>query len=148
MTGTDTAPPPVAVTAALSGLDRVLELLPGQSGTAVRNVPATWTLLATHFPRKPVMPGVLIVDDLATLAGLVADAARTGPERGDWSMTSVRRVRWRHFVQPGDCVELTVSRLGGVEGDPAFRGTVRVDGRTVTTVAELRVRWTPWGVER
>ncbi|GAA4460101.1 beta-ketoacyl-ACP synthase II [Phytohabitans houttuyneae] len=150
---TAAAPPPPAPAVSVEqllraaergGLDRLLDLAPGQAGTAVRNVPATWPLLATHFPRKPVMPGVLILDDLATLAGLVADAATTGPDRGDWSLTGARRVRWRHFVQPGDCVELTVVRLGGAEGDPAFSGTVRVDGRTVATVAELRVRWTRW----
>lgn len=136
----------LALAAELSGLDRIRRLVPGRDAAALRNVPATWPLLATHFPRKPVLPGVLVLDDLATLAGLAARAASSGPRwyatpgLGGWSLSAAKRVRWRHFVRPGDSVELSVERVGGPDEEPVFRGIARVGDRTVGTVAELRVR--------
>ncbi|NED99168.1 hydroxymyristoyl-ACP dehydratase [Phytoactinopolyspora halotolerans] len=122
------------------GLDRLLELEPGHAARAIRNVPSTLPLLATHFPRFPVLPGVLILDDLAAVAALVL-AAETGPDRR-WELAGAARARYRHFVRPGDSAELAVTRQERTNGAPAdgtarFSGTVRVEGRTVTTVAEL-----------
>ncbi|WP_205856543.1 3-hydroxyacyl-ACP dehydratase FabZ family protein, partial [Phytoactinopolyspora endophytica] len=121
--------------AEMSGLDRVLEVEPGRTARAIRNVPSTLPLLATHFPRFPVLPGVLILDDLAAVAALTL-AAETGPVPG-WRLAGAARIRYRHFVRPGDSAELTVVRKENAhtpdEGRRLFEGTVRVDGRKVTT---------------
>lgn len=128
----------LAAAAAAVGLDTVVSLRPGAAAVATRNVPATWAILATHFPRFPVVPGVLILDDLARLAALVL-AADGGPDR--WRPAGVTRVRFRHFVRPGDVAELSVEvRSGGDE--PVLRGDVRVDGSPVTTVGSLVMRAT------
>ncbi|WP_051426480.1 3-hydroxyacyl-ACP dehydratase FabZ family protein [Jiangella gansuensis] len=127
--------------AELAGLDTVLALEPGARGKATRNVPSTSAIFATHFPRFPVLPGVLILDDLARLAALVVDGAGS-PER--WSLAGATRIRYRRYVRPGDVAELSVEVVPGAS-DPVLRGTVRVDGAVVTTVGALTLRETATG---
>ena len=131
----------LAAAATASGLDTVVSLRPGVAAVATRNVPATSAIFATHFPRFPVVPGVLIIDDLARLAALVL-AGDGGLNR--WRLAGVTRVRFRHFVRPGDVAELRVEvRSGGDE--PILRGDVRVGGSPVTTVGSLVMRDTAAG---
>lgn len=130
----------LATAAARSGLDTVVSLYPGVAGVATRNVPSTSAIFATHFPRFPVLPGVLILDDLARLAALVL-AAGGPPER--WRLVGVTRARFRRYVRPGDVVELNVEVQPG-DGDrhshPVLRGAVRVGDVTVTTVGALTMQ--------
>ena len=92
MTDLTTAPP-----AAVSdrGFDRMLEFEPGSHAVAVRNVPGTHAWFSTHFPRRPVLPGVL--QDMAELAAMVCSV-----DPRYWRVSSVRTVRFRHFVGPGE----------------------------------------------
>ncbi|MFH8366945.1 3-hydroxyacyl-ACP dehydratase FabZ family protein [Streptomyces sp. NPDC018031] len=130
-----TGPTAGSPTAGPAGIpfDRITEVSPGRRAVAVRHVPHTLDVLDTHFPRFPVLPGVLILDALAHTAELAlpADGARR------WTPAEARRLRFRHYVTPGDRLELTVD-IEEIDGDTArCRGTARVDGRTVTTVREL-----------
>lgn len=111
-------------------IDRVLELEPGVRGRAVRNVPATLSLLDSHFPRFPVLPGVLLLDSMATLASLVAG------EDG-WRLRSAHTVRFRHFVRPGDQVVLTASVTGTDGSIVELTVTAEVEATTVATVRKL-----------
>src|SRR4051812_26610910 len=110
-------------------LDRIVDIDPGVRGSALRNVPNTLAVFDSHFPRFPVLPGVLIIDSLAELAAITLGG-------GPWRLQSVERVRFRHFVRPGDQLRLLVE----VTGDGATRGTVRVGEKTVVSVRELRLR--------
>ncbi|MGW2522775.1 3-hydroxyacyl-ACP dehydratase FabZ family protein [Streptomyces sp. NPDC001617] len=114
------------------GFDRVLEFEPGSHAVAVRNVPGTHAWFATHFPRRPVLPGVLLLEDLAQLAALVCDEGSR-----NWRLSGVRTMRFRHFVGPGDQVELTVRVTGGSADSREVRAEARVDGRTVATARRL-----------
>jgi 3-hydroxyacyl-[acyl-carrier-protein] dehydratase len=129
MTDLTTAPP-----AAVSdrGFDRVLEFEPGSHAVAVRNVPGTHAWFATHFPRRPVLPGVLLLEDLARLAALVC-----GHGTQDWRLSGVHTMRFRHFVGPGDQVELRVRVTGAGDGSRDVRAEARVEGRTVATARRL-----------
>ena len=120
--------------APLRTLDRVIAVEPGVSASALRNVPNTLAVLDTHFPRFPVLPGVLILDSLAELAELAAGGG------GSWELDDVRRVQFRRYVQPGDQLELSVEVIGGDAGAPVFRGSVRVEGKLTAQVRELRLR--------
>lgn len=75
--------------------DRIEELVPGDRAVAVRNIPNTLTFFDTHFPRHPILPGVLLLESMAALA-----KAAAGGERA-WRLESVRAVRFKHFVGPG-----------------------------------------------
>ncbi|MFE3059463.1 3-hydroxyacyl-ACP dehydratase FabZ family protein [Nocardia sp. NPDC059239] len=121
-----TAPAP-----ALADLDRIVELEPGRTAAAVRNVPSTLPLFDSHFPRFPVLPGVLILGSLGVLAGLLVSET----VGGSWQLTAARTVRYRHFVRPGDRMQLHVDLL-----EPGVcSGRVLVDGKRVTTVARLEL---------
>lgn len=114
------------------GFDRVLEFAPGSHAVALRNIPGTHAWFSTHFPRRPVLPGVLLLQDMAELACLVC-----GDDLRHWRLSSVRTVRFRHFVGPGDQVELTVHVTGRTAGSCDVRAEARVEGRTVATARRL-----------
>lgn len=129
---------PSGRTGQLITLDRILALEPGVRAVAVRNVPHTLAIFDTHFPRFPVLPGVLILGSLGQLA-----AALLGEEDGrTWFLVGAETVRYRHFVQPGDQMELSVEVRDRGEGTAVCAGTVRVDGKPVTTVRRLRMATT------
>jgi 3-hydroxyacyl-[acyl-carrier-protein] dehydratase len=118
-----------------TNIDRVLSLSPGKSGVGVRNVTNTLSILDSHFPRFPVMPGVLILGSLGELASQVL-AAQTGHP---WRLARAEQVRFRHFVQPGDQMELSVE-VKQLEPDSATcSGTVKVSGKPVTSARALRL---------
>ena len=118
----------------MTSLDRVIALEPGSAGRARRNVPNTLAVLDSHFPRFPVLPGVLILDSLAELGALVA-----GGTPGSWRLAGAARVRFRRYVQPGDQLEVEVE-VTGRDGDAVLlRAGASVDGRSVATARELRL---------
>jgi 3-hydroxyacyl-[acyl-carrier-protein] dehydratase len=128
MTGPAPAPP--------AALDRVLLVQPGRRAVAVRNVGGTLALFDSHFPRFPVLPGVLLLESMAATAGLAAG------DRQPWRLAAAQLVRFRHYVQPGDQVEITADVLAGA--DPVTCSvTAAVDGRTVATVRRLRLAAVP-----
>lgn len=114
-------------------LDRIVRIEEDEA-EAIRNVPNTLAIFDTHFPRFHVLPGVLILGSLETLcAELLAE--RTGRR---WRLAGADRVGFRHFVQPGDQLVLTVKlrELGAAEA--TLSGEAAVDGRVVTRARRLR----------
>lgn len=121
--------------ATLISLDRVVSVEPGKAARAIRNVPGTLAVFDTHFPRKPVLPGVLILGSLAELAAVLL-----GAQSGEtWRIAGLSRVRFRHFVQPGDQMELTVELKELTDGLASLAASVRVEGKVVTSVGQLRM---------
>lgn len=113
-----------------STIDRVLSVN-GVEGRAVRNVPNTLTVLATHFPRFPVLPGVMILDSVVELATCVAG-------RG-WQLDRAERLTFRHFVRPGDQMEIVVRILERSPEVVAVSGNVSVAGRSVMTARRIEL---------
>jgi 3-hydroxyacyl-[acyl-carrier-protein] dehydratase len=101
----------------------------------VRNVPNTLAILDSHFPRFPVLPGVLILGSLAELAAQLLQQ-ETGQS---WRLVGAEQVRYRHFVRPGDQMELTVELKEQAADAAVFSGTVRVDGKVMTTARQIRM---------
>jgi 3-hydroxyacyl-[acyl-carrier-protein] dehydratase len=120
-----------------STLDRIVSVEPGESGTAtaIRNVPNTLAIFDTHFPRFPVLPGVLMLGSLGALAAelLGADTDKR------WRLAGADRVAFRHFVQPGDQLELTVKLSKRSDSEAVLSGEVSVDGRVVVRARKLRM---------
>ena len=116
-------------------VDEVLELEPGRRVVARKSVrPDEW-YLAGHFPGRPVMPGVLIVEAMAQ-TGAIAVLAEA-ENRGKLALfAGIDGVRFKRIVEPGDELEITceVERLRGpvgrgkasarVGGELAVRGTL------------------------
>jgi 3-hydroxyacyl-[acyl-carrier-protein] dehydratase len=118
-----------------STLDRIVSVEPGKRAVALRNVPNTLAIFDTHFPRFAVLPGVLILGSLGELAGELL-REESG---GRWELRAAGRVGFRHFVRPGDQLELTVELKERSEDEAVLSGEAKVDGRLVTRARELRI---------
>jgi 3-hydroxyacyl-[acyl-carrier-protein] dehydratase len=114
-------------------LDRVVSVTE-EEAEAIRNVPNTLAIFDSHFPRFHVLPGVLILGSLGTLCGELLEQ-RTGRR---WRLAGADRVGFRHFVQPGDQMVLTVKLKDLGESDATLTGEAAVDGNVVTRARKLR----------
>jgi 3-hydroxyacyl-[acyl-carrier-protein] dehydratase len=108
-------------------VDRVIALEPGRSAVAIKSVSANEPQFTGHFPGRPILPGVLMVEALAQTAGIAVLAL---PEyRGKFALfAGIDECRFRRTVLPGDQLELsvTVEKLRGMFG--RVRGTASVGG--------------------
>jgi 3-hydroxyacyl-[acyl-carrier-protein] dehydratase len=118
-------------------VDRIVELEPGVRAVGIKSVSANEPQFTGHFPGRPIMPGVLMVEALAQTAGvavLTLDAYR-----GKLGLfAGIDELRFRRLVQPGDQLrlEVTVEKLRGmfgrvqavawVDGEPAVEGKLSI----------------------
>ena len=90
-------------------IDRVIEINEGESLTALKNVTMNEAFFVGHFPNKPVMPGVLILEALAQSAGVLAyKSAKTDPSKTLYLFAGIDNARFRRVVEPGDQLVLKV----------------------------------------
>ena len=110
-------------------VDRIVELEPGRRAVGVKQVTANEPQFTGHFPGRPIMPGVLMVEALAQTAGV---AVQTLPEyRGKLGLfAGIDDCRFKRLVVPGDTLrlEVTVEKLRGMFG--RVRAVASVDGET------------------
>jgi 3-hydroxyacyl-[acyl-carrier-protein] dehydratase len=108
-------------------VDRILELEPGQRAVGIKNVTANEPQFTGHFPGRPIMPGVLMVEALAQTAGVAV--LSLDEYRGKLGLfAGIDDCRFRRLVQPGDTLrlEVTVEKLRGMFG--RVRAVASVDG--------------------
>ena len=92
-------------------IDRVQDVVPGTSATGVKNVTINEPFFPGHFPDKPIMPGVLIIESMAqTAAVLVVSGLGTETEGKLVYFMSVESARFRKPVIPGDQLEIKVKK--------------------------------------
>ncbi|BBD07058.1 3-hydroxyacyl-ACP dehydratase FabZ [Desulfovibrio ferrophilus] len=91
-------------------VDRVTEVVPGESLKAFKNVTVNEPFFQGHFPGLPVMPGVLMCEALAQAGGLLALLSDEEMSKGDnvFLFTGIDKVRFRRRVVPGDKLDLEV----------------------------------------
>lgn len=109
-------------------IDEVVELEPGRRAVARKTVRAEEWYLAGHFPDRPIMPGVLIVEGLAQTGAVVVLSLEEN--RGKMALfAGIDDVRFKRIVEPGDVLEY-VCEVETVRG-PIGRGkvTATVDGK-------------------
>ena len=84
-------------------VDRVLNLEPGKSVTALKNVTFNEPFFQGHFPGTPIMPGVLVIEALGQAGGILAFISRPNEKPGSIIyFTGIDKVRFRKPVIPGD----------------------------------------------
>jgi 3-hydroxyacyl-[acyl-carrier-protein] dehydratase len=118
-----------------STLDRIVSVEPGERARAIRNVTNTLSIFDSHFPRFPVLPGVLILGSFGELASMLLEE-QTGRR---WRLAGAEQIRYRHFVQPGDQLELSVEVKEVAPEEATLAGDARVDGKVVTQARRLRM---------
>lgn len=96
-------------------VDRVLKCVPGESLVALKNVSFNEPFFQGHFPDRPIMPGVLIIEALAQATGILAFiTTNTRPtERSLYYFVGIDNARFKQPVIPGDqlILEVTVTRV-------------------------------------
>ena len=119
-------------------VDKVLECKPGESLTALKNVTINEPFFPGHFPQRPVMPGVLILEAMAQATGLLAFASLGAAPAKDeiYYFVGIDKARFREPVEPGDQLIFKVKVLASKRGIWKFAGVAEVDGR-VAAEAEL-----------
>ena len=120
-------------------VDRVLAFEAGKSLVALKNVTCNEPFFQGHFPEKPVMPGVLILEALAQATGLLAfNTENRGAERDTlYYLVGIDNARFKQPVVPGDQLVLRVDVLkANKRGVWKFNGEALVDNKVVAS-AEL-----------
>jgi len=113
-------------------IDRVKDISKGKSAIGVKNVTVNEEFFNGHFPDKPVMPGVLIIEAMAQTAGVLVVDTLGMIDKGllVYFMT-LDQTRFRNLVGPGDQLELHVSVIRGRGKVWKFWGEGKVDGKIV-----------------
>ncbi|NLW45762.1 MAG: 3-hydroxyacyl-ACP dehydratase FabZ [Firmicutes bacterium] len=116
-------------------VDRVLELVPKQRLVALKNVTMNENFFTGHFPERPVMPGVLIIESMAQAAGLVMLSEDEHKGKTPY-FTGIDNARFRKTIVPGDqiIIEIDVIRIKGNVG--RVKAVAKVDNQ-IATEAEL-----------
>lgn len=119
-------------------VDRVLECEPGKHLLAVKNVTINEPFFPGHFPQRPVMPGVLILEALAQATGLLAFASLGHAPRPNelYYFVGIDKARFKKPVEPGDQVLLQVEYLWDKRGVWKFATRAEVGGQ-VAAEADL-----------
>jgi 3-hydroxyacyl-[acyl-carrier-protein] dehydratase len=110
-------------------VDRVLKYVPGESAVGLKNVTINEPQFTGHFPRFPVMPGVLIIESMAQTAAIVVveDLGKEAEGKVVFFMT-IDDARFRKPVVPGDCMHIHVDKVHARAKVWKFKGVVKVDG--------------------
>jgi 3-hydroxyacyl-[acyl-carrier-protein] dehydratase len=112
-------------------VDRVLELEKGKRIKALKNVSINEPFFMGHFPHRPVMPGVLMLEAMAQAAALLAfDTLDVVPdEKTVYYFAGIDAARFKRPVEPGDqlIMDVTLERMKA--GIFKFKGVARVDGQ-------------------
>ena len=110
-------------------VDKIIELNRGKNAIGIKNVTINESFFAGHFPKKPVMPGVLIVEALAQTAGiLVCESLENKQESNAVLFTSIDFTKFRKVVVPGDQLVLEVEILKNKLGFWKCACIAKVDG--------------------
>ena len=118
-------------------VDRVLELERNTRIKAIKNVTFNEPFFTGHFPGRPVMPGVLILEALAQAAGLLAfDAMGKVPDENNiYYFVGIDSARFKRPVVPGDQLVLEISIDRVRAGIWKFKGIASVDGEVAAEAA-------------
>lgn len=110
-------------------IDRMIEAVPDAYAVAIKNVSINEPYFQGHFPKQPVMPGVLVIESMAqTAAVLVVMTLGSSAEGKLVYFTSIDSARFRKPITPGDTVFVRVEKRRRRGNLWKFTGEARVDG--------------------
>jgi 3-hydroxyacyl-[acyl-carrier-protein] dehydratase len=123
-------------------VDRVVEIVPDQSIKAYKNLSANEQFFEGHFPGRPVMPGVLMVEALAQAAALLSFKSLGLSDQSQVVyLVGLDAVRFRRPVVPGDRLDLEVSivkrkgRIWKMRGEAKVEGALACEAELMATLA-------------
>ncbi len=114
-------------------VDRIVELEHGKSCVGIKNVTINEPFFPGHFPGHPVMPGVLIVEAMAQVAGIMAYLASDEETQKKVSyFMAIENAKFRKPVVPGDQLRIEITTTLNRRGIWGVDGKAYVDGKLVT----------------
>ncbi|BAO44089.1 3-hydroxyacyl-ACP dehydratase FabZ [Thiolapillus brandeum] len=117
-------------------VDRVLECTPGEHLLAIKNVSMNEPFFQGHFPGKPVMPGVLLVEAMAQATCLLAMETEPSDQDITYLLAGVDKARFKRQVTPGDQLALEATLEKRKRGVWVFSARALVEGK-VAASAEI-----------
>ena len=114
-------------------VDRVIECEPGNRIVAYKNVTVNEPFFQGHFPQKPVMPGVLIIEAMAQATCLLALQSEKVSDDAIYLLVGVDKARFKRQVEPGDKLQLEMELLKHRRDLWVFTGKATVDGEMVAS---------------
>ena len=124
-------------------IDRVIEHIPGEKAVALKNVTINEPQFQGHFPDRPLMPGVLIVESMAQVGGIIVTQMPELP-KGLFVFAGINNVKFRRPVVPGDqllitCELLSIKRqrFGKVKGEAHVEGKLVCSGELMFSLVDL-----------
>lgn len=114
-------------------VDRILDVTPGESIRGFKNVTVNEEFFSGHFPNQPVMPGVLVIESLAQLSGVLAFMSHGRRPREGYNcyLTGIDDARFKRPVIPGDRLMMTSEILADRRGLFKFQCRAEVDDQLV-----------------
>ena len=125
-------------------IDRIIGCVPGNSITVLKNVSYNEPFFEGHFPGKPIMPGVLIVEAMAQACGvLIARSLEETTETGFFYLAGVDKARFRKAVLPSDQLIIEINLIKRLKDIYKFEAKARVSpdlvcSAVVTTTGKTR----------
>ncbi len=123
-------------------VDRVIDYVPGESALAIKNVTINEPHFQGHFPDRPLMPGVLIVEAMAQVGGLIVTQMPNLP-KGLFVFAGIDGVRFRRPVVPGDqlmisceLISIKRQRFGKVRGEAKVEGQLVCSGELMFSLVD------------
>ena len=123
-------------------VDKVIEHVPGEKAVALKNVTINEPQFQGHFPDRPLMPGVLIVESMAQVGGIIVTQMPDLP-KGLFVFAGINNVKFRRPVVPGDqliitCELLSIKRkrFGKVKGEAHVDGKLVCSGELMFSLVD------------
>jgi 3-hydroxyacyl-[acyl-carrier-protein] dehydratase len=124
-------------------VDRIIDYVPGKSAVGIKNVTFNEPQFQGHFPNRPIMPGVLIVEAMAQVGGIVLTQLDGAPQEGLFMFAGIDKVRFRRPVVPGDQLVMTLEllsvkarRFGKMHGRAEVDGQLACEGELMFALVD------------
>lgn len=119
-------------------IDRVLECIPGKSIKAIKNVTMNEPFFTGHFPQRPVMPGVMMIEAMAQATGILAfkTVGATPDSNTLYVFAGIDKARFKRPVEPGDQLVIDATLVKQRRSIWKFEAKALVDGE-IAASAEL-----------
>ncbi|HIW32339.1 MAG TPA: hypothetical protein IAA29_06090 [Candidatus Paenibacillus intestinavium] len=126
-------------------IDRIIDWIPGQKASGFQNITMSNIIFDTHFPLKPIWPGMLSIMALQRLAeGILSsqdDFSTT------YQLTNLGKIKWRSYVQPGDRMHVEVEVIDRLNDKLQMKGSIKVADKNVVTVGIMSFQAVPTTLE-